>query len=302
MPIRLRDVSKIYNQNTPFEVRAVDGVSLDIEVGERIGLVGPTGCGKSTLAQIIAGLLVPTTGYVEITQEAAAVVQAPRLPSTSLNNGKRLLVGMVFQSPEDQFFKPTVFEEIAFGPRTQGLKHELLVERVRESMHAVGLEYELFKELSPFSLSRGEQRRVGIASILAMRPHFLILDEPVADLDSETQKRVLHYVRRGTLCRGLTTIVITHHLDYLLGWAGRILVMCGGRLLFDGPPERVFSDPAKLDQAGLQLPQLAEVVYLLRQKGLVFSTDELLTENWVIQQIVAACPCALGAPSRKGGA
>ncbi len=302
MPVCLREVSKIYNQNTPFEVRAVDGVSLDIGRGERIGLVGPTGCGKSTLAQIIAGLLAPTTGYVEIVHEARVPLQAPSSPLISLKDGRGPVVGLVFQNPEDQFFRPTVFEEIAFGPRNQGLRQEPLVERVQESMRAVGLEYELFKDLSPFSLSRGEQRRVGIASVLALRPHFLIMDEPMADLDSATQKRVLHYIKTTNLCQGLTTIVITHHLDYLLGWASRILVMCEGRLVFDGPPERAFSDPTKLDQAGVRPPQLGELVYLLREKGVLFCTNQLLTEREVVQQIVAASPYPSEGPSSKGGA
>ena len=262
MSIDLENVSFVYMRGTPFEHRALDCVSLRIEKGEFVALVGHTGSGKSTLIQQMNGLLCPSSGRVVVD----GTVLGADVKSTKLARRK---VGMVFQYPEHQLFAETVFEDVAFGPRNLGLGADETEVRVREALEFVGLDFDAFSQRNPLQLSGGQMRRVAIAGVVAMNPDYLILDEPSAGLDPRSRRAVLRQVKELHRKRGSAVVLVTHSMDEAVTLADRLLVVAEGKIAFDGSPAEIFrAHRQELAGLGLEEPAAYRLARLLSERGL----------------------------------
>lgn len=260
MPIQIERLTHAYMTDSPFASVALDDVSLTIEDGELVGLLGHTGSGKTTLAQHLNGLLKPTSGRV--------LVDELDLSDKNVNLLEvRRRVGLVFQYPEYQLFEETVAKDIAFGPCNLGLSEEEIDSRVRFAMQEVGLSYDDVAERSPFELSGGQMRRVAIAGVLAMQPKVLVLDEPTAGLDPAGRRSLLSMIRRLHAAGGLTVMMVSHNMDDISSLATRLVVMSKGRLVLTGEPRFVFQHRELLESVGLGIPQAAELTQRLIAEG-----------------------------------
>jgi energy-coupling factor transport system ATP-binding protein len=277
--IRIEKLGYTYTPGTSLAHTALQGVSLEIGPGERVGLVGRTGSGKSTLVQHIAGLVTPAQGQVRLDG-------VPAHERTTAARAARRRVGLAFQHPEEQIFEQTVFREVAFGPRNLGLSTAEIAARVRWAMEMVDLDVAM-ESRSPFTLSGGEMRRVALASILAMRPEVLILDEPTAGLDPRGRRELLARVLAWQAETGSTLIVVSHNLDELASLVDRIIVLSQGQVAADGPAPKVLSDSALLSAVGLEVPQTVMLLRALCQAGWAIRTDRLLLQD-AIEEIVRA--------------
>ena len=255
-------------------------VSLEISPGERVGIVGRTGSGKSTLVQHLAGLLQPTSGRVWLDRVAAH-------ERTATARAQRRRVGLAFQYPEHQIFEQTVFREVAFGPRNLGLNEGEVTTRVRWALEMVGLDPTAVEGRIPVTLSGGEMRRVALASILAMRPEVLILDEPTAGLDPRGRRELLGRVQAWQEETGPTLILVSHNLEELARVVERVAVLDGGKVVADGPVRQVLSDGELLRSTGLDVPQPVALLQALREAGLGVRTDRLLPEEAVAEIVQA---------------
>jgi len=260
MRIEAEHLTYIYGPGLPWEKRALDDVSLQFEEGEFVGLVGETGSGKSTLVQLLNGLLRPTSGRVlldgvDLTDKKAPIWKA------------RLQVGLVFQFPESQLFAETVAEDIAFGPRNLGLSRQEVAKRVEESLLKVGLEPARFRQRSPFTLSGGEKRLVAIAGILAMEPRVLIVDEVTAGLDPRGKRDILTRIKLLHRNERVTVIMVSHDMDEIASLVERVVVLKGGRICRQGLTREVFSDEESLAGCGIQLPTIPHILSSLVKAG-----------------------------------
>ncbi|MBQ4546059.1 MAG: energy-coupling factor transporter ATPase [Oscillospiraceae bacterium] len=257
--IRTENLSYVYSEGTPYEHRAVDGVSIEIEKGSFVGLIGHTGSGKSSLIQHLNGLLKPTSGKVFIGGEDlwANPKDIRRF---------RFKVGLVFQYPEHQLFEETVRKDIAFGPRNMGLSDEEIEARVLEAAKHTGLT-EDYLEKSPFELSGGEKRRVAIAGVLAMKPEVLILDEPTAGLDPKGREFILSEIKDYHDKTGATIILVSHSMEDVARFASHVLIMNHAKAAMYGKTREVFSHVEELCEMGLEVPQISRVFAKLREKG-----------------------------------
>lgn len=272
MFIRLENVNFTYNPNMPFETIALKNINLEIEKGEFIGLIGHTGCGKTTLIQHLNGLLTPTSGRVYI--EGLDIHQ--KGVNLKLIRQK---IGLVFQYPENQLFEETVFEEIAFGPKKLGLAEEEIKKRVYEALEMVDLDFS-YAERSPFSLSGGEMRRVALASILSIKPQMLILDEPTANLDPQGRNRILSEIKAIYDNYRITILLVSHNMEKIAEMVKRILVMNKGEIILDGSPREIFTQQAeKLINIGLALPQVTQCFYELKKRGKYWNGGILTVEE-----------------------
>lgn len=274
--ISLKSVSYTYLKDTPLEKEALLNVSVNVEHGERIGILGKTGSGKSTLIQLIAGLIYPTSGEVYVKNKEIRKWNSKELCK---------IVGVVFQYPEYQFFAETVFEEVAFGPRNVGISEERIEDCVRSALDSVGLSYEEVKDRSPFHLSGGEKRRLAIASILAMDPEVLILDEPTANLDPRGKLQIMNYIDRWVNKKQKTLIIVSHDLDEVMRLVRRVIVLKAGEIIFDGPSERLFMSYDKLEEAELDLPEIVRLVKILQEKG--YPIEGAFTVQEIVERILA---------------
>lgn len=261
------NIKYLYSVGTPFETAAVEDVNLSVENGDMIGIIGHTGSGKSTLIQHCNGLLEPCSGAVFLDGKNI----------WSKENRKqirqvRFAVGLCFQYPEYQIFEENVFKEIAFGPKQMGLSEEEIRERVYGSMDFVGISRS-YENKSPFDLSGGQKRRVAIASVIAMRPEVLILDEPCAGLDPKGRETILELIRNYRKTMGGTVILVSHSMEDVAKVCEKVLVMNGGRVAMFGTVDEVYSHGAELKQMGLNVPQITEVFLKLKQKGIDCRTD-----------------------------
>ena len=262
MSIKLSHIYHTYSKGTPFERLALQDVSLEIKKGEIVAIIGHTGSGKSTLVQHLNGLLQPDKGTATIDEVDISA------KGTQAKNARQQ-VGMVFQYPEHQIFAETVFEDIAFGPRNKGFSEEEVAKQVREAMDFVGLDYDTFAQRSPFQLSGGQMRRVAIAGVVAMNPDYLVLDEPSAGLDPRSRNAVFREIMALHKSRGIAIVLVTHSMEEAVKYANRLLVINGGRVLFDGEPTAIFKEHgAELVQVGVDVPQVYKLADLLRQRGL----------------------------------
>lgn len=276
MSIELKNLTYTYMPGTPFEAKAVDDISLKIEDGEFLGVIGHTGSGKTTLIGLVAGLLKPTSGSV--------LIDGKNIADKGFDRKElRRTVGVVFQYPEHQLFEETVYKDIAFGPKKTGVPEEEIEQRVRHAMELMELDYDGVKELSPFELSGGQKRRVAIAGVLAIRPRVLILDEPVAGLDPKGRTHLMNLITHLN-SEGVMIIMITHSMDDLAEYAHRVAVLSGARLVMDDTPQKVFLREEELKGIGLDIPYVARIASQLRAKGLnvddsVIRLDELEQET-----------------------
>ena len=271
MPIELRSVCYTYAPGTSLEVNALEDISLSVSDGEFVGIMGRTGCGKSTLIQLLAGLLTPSAGEILID---GADINAKSYKRDIL----RRKVGVVFQYPEIQLFETTVEKDVAFGLRHLGLTKEAEQAAVYEALKAVGFDYYKVKDQSPLSFSGGEKRRLAIAGVLAVSPRILILDEPVAGLDPLGRADFLRLLDELN-AKGVTILMISHNADALSEHVGRIVVLKEGRLLHDGPSEEVFSDYEGLTQDGIGVGHVRYTAELLRRRGVDLPRDIIRYEQ-----------------------
>lgn len=261
MSIKIENLTYIYNEGLPFEQKALDDVSLEIEDGDFVGLIGHTGSGKSTLIQHLNGIMKPHSGKIyindfDITKKDQNLTEI------------RKRVGIVFQYPEYQLFEETVAKDIAFGPSNLGLSEEEIDDRVRTAMKDVGLDYEEFAEKSPFDLSGGQKRRVAIAGVIAMQPEVLILDEPTAGLDPGGRDEIFNLIRSLHANGNMTVILSSHSMDDMAKLVNTLMVMNKGRLEMMGSPRDIFRNNAdKLKGMGLDIPQVLELALKLREKA-----------------------------------
>lgn len=259
MQISMNQVTYLYDQGLPTARKALDQISLQIKKRESIGLVGPTGSGKSTLAQHLNALLFPTFGQV--------LIEGENTKEKKVDLKKiRQKVGFVFQFPERQLFEETVYSDISFGPRGLGLSGEEADNRVKEAMEKVGMDYEQFAFRSPFSLSGGEQRKIAIAGILALKPEILVLDEPTCGLDEKSTREIKKLLKELN-STGVTVILISHNMDLIAELAQKIILLDQGRLVAFCGKEEFFSHADRISSAGLDLPKVVELIRKLREKG-----------------------------------
>ena len=271
MSIKLENVSFTYSPNTAFEVHALKNMNLEIRDGEFIGLIGHTGSGKSTLVQHFNGLMKATSGAIYYNGEN---IYAEGYSMKNL----RSKVGLVFQYPEHQLFEVDVLSDVCFGPKNQGLSKEEAEARAKEALQMVGLKEKYYKQ-SPFELSGGQKRRVAIAGVLAMEPEVLILDEPTAGLDPKGRDEILDQLKRIHEERNITIILVSHSMEDVAKYVGRIIVMNQGEAMFDGTPKEVFSHYKELEAVGLAAPQVTYIMNALAAKGFSVNTDATTIEE-----------------------
>lgn len=270
--IEINNLSHIYSPGLPFEKKAVDDISLKIEENEFIGLIGHTGSGKSTFIQHLNGLLKPSSGEI--------IIDGTRVDKSGSNlTDLRKKVGLVFQYPEYQLFEETIERDIAFGPRNLDISEEEVHERVKASMESVGLDYETYKDKSPFELSGGLKRRVAIAGVLAMEPKVLILDEPTAGLDPRGRDEILSEIKSIHENRKITVILVSHSMEDVAKIAERIIVFDKGKVFLDGEPREIFRNEDKLLGVGLGIPQITSLMRTLKKKGLDINEDAITVEE-----------------------
>ena len=273
MSIVVKNLTHIYNEGMPFSSKALDNISFEIKDRDFVGLIGQTGSGKSTLIQHLNGILKPSSGDIYINDFK---ITDPDLNLTEI----RKRVGVVFQYPEYQLFEETIEKDIAFGPSNLGLEEEEIKNRVKLSMEAVGLDYESFKDKSPFELSGGQKRRVAIAGVIAMNPEVLILDEPTAGLDPGGRDEIFELITKLHKNNNMTIILSSHSMDDMAKLAKNIIVMNHGKIEFMGSPREVFnSNVDRLKEIGLDVPQVLELAIKLREKGFNIREDILTIEE-----------------------
>lgn len=270
--IEINNLSHVYSPGLPFEKKAVDDISLKIEENEFIGLIGHTGSGKSTFIQHLNGLLKPSSGEI--------IIDGTRVDKSGSNlTDLRKKVGLVFQYPEYQLFEETIERDIAFGPRNLDISEEEVNERVKASMESVGLDYETYKDKSPFELSGGLKRRVAIAGVLAMEPKVLILDEPTAGLDPRGRDEILSEIKSIHENRKITVILVSHSMEDVAKIAERIIVFDKGKVFLDGDPREIFRNEDKLLGVGLGIPQITSLMRTLKKRGLDINEDAITVEE-----------------------
>lgn len=271
MSIKISHLTHIYNEGTAFEKKALDDVSIEIQTGEFIGLIGHTGSGKSTLIQHLNGIISPTAGEILLDGENIHKDKA------KLKEVRRR-IGLAFQYPEYQLFEMTVYKDVAFGPTNMQLSKEEIHKSVVSALETVGIAPDVY-EKSPFELSGGQKRRAAIAGVLAMNPEVLILDEPTAGLDPRGRDEILAAIARLHRERGITVILVSHSMEDVAKLADRIIVMHRGKVAMTGTPREIFSRPDELEGMGLAAPQMSYVFAKLREKGFDVPSDIYTVEE-----------------------
>lgn len=270
--IEINNLTHIYSEGMPFEKKAIDNLNLKIEENEFIGLIGHTGSGKSTFIQHLNGLLKPSSGEI--------IIDGKKIDKSGTNLTElRKKIGLVFQYPEYQLFEETIEKDIAFGPNNLELSEEEVLKRVKNSMDSVGLDYEIYKDKSPFDLSGGLKRRVAIAGVLAMEPKVLILDEPTAGLDPRGRDEILSEIKSIHENRKITVILVSHSMEDVAKIAERIIVMDKGKIFLDSNPREIFKNEDKLLSVGLGIPQITSLMRTLKKKGLDINEDAITVEE-----------------------
>jgi energy-coupling factor transport system ATP-binding protein len=291
MLLKLEKVSFIYKPRTPYAAVALSDISLTVDRGEFIGIIGPTGSGKSTLVQLFNGLLKPVSGkvYVDGIDIWGKGVDLRQV---------RQKVGLLFQNAEQQLFGETIFQDVAFAPRNLGMMNTEVAVCVQRALSLVGLDYESFRDRSPLTLSGGQKRRVALAGVLAMEPQVLILDEPTAGLDPVGARNILTNVFELYRRTGMAVVVISHEMEEIARFASRLFVLSGGKLVFQGGPREIFNIALEtsLKDLNLDVPQVVKLMHQLQLRGWPVRTDVLTLEE-AYTEIVSAVnsiPAATG--------
>ena len=271
MSVQIKALTHLYSPGMPFEKKALQDINITIEKGSFTGIIGHTGSGKSTLIQMFNGLLKPTTGQVFV---HGIDIHAKDTDKKAI----RQQVGLVFQYPEYQLFEMTVYDDVAYGPKNMGLVDEALKERVEHALKSVGVEEELWQK-SPFELSGGQKRRVAIAGVMAMNPNILILDEPTAGLDPVGRESLFKQLKTMHETLGITIILISHSMEDVAKYAEKLIVLHRGTVVFDATTREVFKHRKRLEEIGLGVPQIRDIVEELALKGLSIDTDILTVEE-----------------------
>ncbi|MGL5634345.1 MAG: energy-coupling factor transporter ATPase [Sarcina sp.] len=272
MSIKIENLKHVYSPGTPFEKVALNDINLEIEDKEFVALIGHTGSGKSTLIQHLNGLLKGTQGRI-IVDDVDLSAKGTKLTDI------RKKVGLVFQYPEYQLFEETIEKDIEFGPKNMKLDSEEITKRVKKSMEMVGLDYETYRDLSPFELSGGQKRRVAIAGVIAMEPKVLILDEPTAGLDPKGRDDILEQIKILHENYNMTIILVSHSMEDVAKIASRVIVMNEGDVVLDGTVSEVFKEIDTLEEIGLGVPQVTYLIRELRKKGFDISDDIFTIEE-----------------------
>ena len=275
--IILSGVSYSYGKKTPYEIKALDNVSVTIARGKITGIIGHTGSGKSTLVQMLNGLIEPDSGKVKIDLQD---IWENRKDIRKY----RFKVGLVMQYPEYQLFEETIRKDIAFGPKNMGLSEEEIADRVVEAARFVELD-ESMLDRSPFELSGGQKRRAAIAGIIAMRPDVLVLDEPAAGLDPRGRASIFKNISDYREKTGKTVVIVSHSMEDVARYCDELIVMSGAKVLMSGTPDKVFSQPELLVKNGLDIPQIARLNMLLREKGIDLG-DGVYTVDGAFERII----------------
>ena len=266
MLIELKNLDYIYGGGTFYEARALHNINLTIDKGEFVGIIGKTGSGKSTLIQQLNGLEKAVSGDVLF---EGTSIYSENYPLKKL----RQKVGLVFQYPEYQLFEETVLKDVCFGPKNQGLSIEECEKQAKEALRSMSVPEEYWYE-SPFDLSGGQKRRVAIAGILAMRPEILVLDEPTAGLDPEGRTELLNKLRGFVDNDNMTVIIVSHSMDDTAEYVDRLLVLCDGELKLDGTPKEVFGKRQEIQDMGLNVPEVSDIMHSLKEAG--YDVDDSL--------------------------
>jgi len=266
MSIKIENLTFKYSEGTQFETKALDNINMEIKKGEFVGIIGHTGSGKSTLIQHFNGLMKPDEGDVVI-------------EGKSLKDKKtklkliRQTVGLVFQYPEYQLFEETVYEDVAYGPKNLELNDKEIKERVKYALELVGFDYEEIKDRSPFDLSGGQKRRAAIAGVLAMKPKYLVLDEPTAGLDPYGRNEILSQIEKLHRKSKITVILVSHSMEDIARLVNYIYVLNKGKLHMEGTPREVYSQSEELKKIGLGVPQIVDIMKKLKYNGLKVDTN-----------------------------
>ncbi len=271
MSIRLENVNYIYGEGTGQEKWALKNINLTLHDNEFVGIVGHTGSGKSTLTQLLNGLEKPSSGQIFYNEQD---IQGEDFSKKEL----RQKVGLVFQYPEHQLFEVSVIKDVEFGPRNLGLNNLEIEKRSFDALKQAGISDDLL-DVAPFALSGGQKRRVAIAGVLAMQPEVLILDEPTAGLDPAGRTEILELLQKLHRERNISVILVSHSMDDVARYAERILVMNQGELVLDGAPEKVFRYRKELREIGLDVPQSANILYELRDRGMDLDVNGITPEQ-----------------------
>ena len=265
MQLQLENVNYVYEPGTAFEKKALTDINLGFEKGEFVAVIGHTGCGKSTLIQHLNGLVKPTSGRVLFEDED---INAPNYNRKALR-GK---VGLVFQYPDHQLFEESIYKDVAFGPSNFLTDKEEIDRRVRTALEMVGIPEEDY-EKSPFQLSGGQKKRVTIAGVIAMQPEVLILDEPTAGLDPVGRDEILESIRKIHRETNCTIIWVSHNMEHVARFAERIIVLGGGKVIYDDIPKRVFMKYKELERIGLRAPEVTYIMHRLASAGVAVDTN-----------------------------
>lgn len=275
MKIELKNVDYIYDEGLQDEVYALKNINLEIGDHEIVGLIGQTGSGKSTLVQLLNGLLLPSKGDV--------IIDGINSKNKEKRRGARFKVGLVFQYPENQLFEETIAKDIAFGPKNMGLDEEEINKRVRESMEAVGLSYEEYKDVSPFEISGGQQRRVAVAGIISMKPKVLVLDELTAGLDpkgrDEIFSKILEIYNNDP---ELTIVLVSHSMEDVAKYVDRVIVMNKGEIFSDASTYDTFTEK-DLESISLDIPQISKFMKKYKEAGNPVRDDIYTVEDAIVE-------------------
>lgn len=274
MSIKVKNLSYVYSPKTPYEHKALEGITFTIEEGETVGIIGSTGSGKSTLVQHFNALIK--------LQEGELMVNGFDLAAKKINyKALRRDIGMLFQYPEYQLFEDTVAKDVAFGPKNFGFKKEEIDFLVKEALTLVGLDYDEVKDKSPFELSGGEKRRVAIAGVIASRPKVLVLDEPTAGLDPVGKREILELIHNLKNTYVKTVIMISHNMDEIAEFTDRVIVLNERYLIHSTTPEKLFSDQNSLNGTGLRYPHVVRIQSLLKEKGVDIELEKMTVDSLI---------------------
>ncbi|OIJ15479.1 energy-coupling factor transporter ATPase [Anaerobacillus arseniciselenatis] len=279
MEIKIKNLEHVYMPNTPFEHQALNNINLHIKSGQFVAIIGHTGSGKSTMAQHLNGLLKPTKGSIQI---GDFFIEANK--KNKQLNKLRQLVGMVFQYPEHQLFDETVEKDIAFGPLNFGCTKEEAFRKVRDILPLVKLDQELLQK-SPFDLSGGQKRRVAIAGVLVNHPKVLVLDEPTAGLDPIGRRQMMELFTSLHKLESLTTVLVTHSMEFAAAYADLVVVMDKGSLVMQGPPEEIFKFPEQLKKIGLNVPETLQLAMMIEESFKTELPKNIFTKEALVDTI-----------------